>query len=138
MNPHLRATPTLTAAAAQLLIDAATAEATRIGVPMCIAVVDPAGDLLAFRRMDGAKGMSIATCKVKAVTSARSGGKSGPLPDNLGLSLGLATGGSFTDLRGGRPVLIDGQCVGAIGVGSGTPEQDVTVADAALAALEAP
>jgi uncharacterized protein GlcG (DUF336 family) len=117
------------------MIDAAAVEATALGVPQCIAVVDPAGDLIAFRRMDGAKTMSIATATTKAVTAARTRNNSGPLPDHLGLSVALASGGAFTELRGGRPVVIDGECVGAIGVGSGTPEQDESVADAALRAL---
>ncbi len=135
MSIHTRAAPVLTAAAAQLMVDAATVEAEALGVPQCIAVVDPAGDLLAFRRMDGAKPMSIATATAKAVTAARTRNDSGPLPEHLGLSVAVATDGSFTELRGGRPVVIEGDCVGAIGVGSGPPDQDEAVADAALRAL---
>jgi uncharacterized protein GlcG (DUF336 family) len=119
------------------MVDAAAAEADSIGVPQCIAVVDGAGDLLAFRRMDGAKPMSIATATAKAVTAARTRNASGPLPDHVGLSVGLATSGAFTELRGGRPVMIDGNCVAAIGVGSGSPEQDEAVAEAGLRAVGA-
>jgi uncharacterized protein GlcG (DUF336 family) len=137
MSPHVRATPTLTAEAAQLMIDAAATKADEIGVPQCIAVVDPAGDLIAFRRMDGAKSMSIATATAKAVTAARTRNNSGPLPDHLGLSVAMATGGVFTELRGGRAIVIGADCVGAIGVGSGTPDQDEAVADAALEAVGA-
>jgi len=132
----VRLVPTLTAGAARVALDAAIVVATEIGVPQCIAVVDHAGDLLAFHRMDGAKSMSIATAQAKAVTAARTRSNSGPLPKHLGLAVALASDGQFTELRGGRAVLIDGQCVGAVGVGSGSPDQDETVADAALDSLE--
>lgn len=132
---HVRPAPVLTAAAAQSVVDAASAKAESIGVPQCIAVVDPAGDLLAFLRMDGAKPMSIATAQSKAVTAARTRGNSGPLPEHLGLSVALASGGVFTELRGGRIIEIGGHIVGAVGVGSGSPDQDEAVADAGVSAV---
>jgi len=135
-NQTIRSVPTLTATAAHGLIDAAVKKAIEIGVPQCVAVVDPAGDLLAFVRMDDAKAMSIATSQAKAVTAARTRSNSGPLPDHLGLAVALASNGRFTELRGGRAIIIDGACVGGIGVGSGTPDQDEAVADAALESLE--
>ena len=45
--------------------------------------------------------------------------------------------GGLTNLEGGFPIVIDGICVGAIGVGSGTGAQDCEVARAGLAALGA-
>lgn len=132
----VRYVPTLTSQAARAAIDAARAKATEIGVPQCIAVVDPAGDLLAFERMEGAKSMSIATALTKAATAARTRSNSGPLPEHLGLTVALASDGRFTELRGGRAIWVDDNCVGAIGVGSGTPEQDEAVADAALDSIK--
>jgi uncharacterized protein GlcG (DUF336 family) len=57
---------------------------------------------------------------------------------NLVLSLGLAIGSRArqTPIRGGIPLLVDGQCIGAIGVSSGTEDQDTDVARAGAAALE--
>ena len=43
--------------------------------------------------------------------------------------------GEFSLLGGGLPISRGGQVIGAIGVGGGTPEQDVVVGEAALAAL---
>lgn len=125
--------PTLTARAAELLIEAGKQKATELGVPQCLAVVDPAGDLLAFARMDGAKTLSITTAQKKAITAARTRANTGPLPGHLGIDVAIASESSFTQLRGGRLVTHDGTILGAIGVGSGTPEQDEAVADAALA-----
>jgi uncharacterized protein GlcG (DUF336 family) len=43
----------------------------------------------------------------------------------------------LTNLEGGLPIIIAGQCVGAVGVGAGTGAQDVEVGRAALAAIGA-
>ena len=44
---------------AEILIEGAKRKADEIGVPMCIAVVDESGNLIAFERMDGGKAHSI-------------------------------------------------------------------------------
>ena len=49
--------------------------------------------------------------------------------------LGAATQGRITNLKGGFPIIVDGVVVGAIGVGTGSPDQDVAVATAALEAM---
>jgi hypothetical protein len=51
------------------------------------------------------------------------------------VKLAFATGGKLTNLLGGLPIVVDGHVIGAIGVGSGTGEQDLEVAKAAIAAL---
>ena len=53
----------------------------------------------------------------------------------LAAGLVAATQGRFTNLRGGLPILVQGCLVGAIGVGSGTAEQDLIVAQAGIDAL---
>jgi uncharacterized protein GlcG (DUF336 family) len=40
-----------------------------------------------------------------------------------------------TSLKGGLPLLVEGQVVGGVGVGSGTGDQDLVVAEAAVAAF---
>jgi len=49
------------------------------------------------------------------------------------LEFALAQELNYTNLRGGLPIVIEGKCIGAIGVGSGTGDQDVEVAKAGLA-----
>jgi uncharacterized protein GlcG (DUF336 family) len=49
--------------------------------------------------------------------------------------LAFASQSQLTNLKGGLPIIIDGVCIGAIGVGSGTGDQDLEVARAAVAAL---
>lgn len=132
--------PKLTLEGAKAILAAAEIRATEIGVPMNIAVVDDGGHLLAFSRMDGAKLSSVRIAITKALGSAIQRlptGPSGGDPSSIlpSLSLAIASGAAQTPLRGGLPILVDGQCVGAIGVSNGSEEQDVDVAQAGVAAL---
>lgn len=118
-----------------LVLQAAAAAAREIGTPQCIAVVDRGGHLLAFLRMDGAKVLSQYSATQKAATAASSAEPSGEVAEPLAAGLVAATQGRFTNLRGGLPILLEGHLVGAIGVGSGTAEQDLIVARAGIDAL---
>jgi len=132
----LRPALKLTHAGALRVLDAAVAHAAAMGVPQCIAIVDEGCNLLAFVRMDGARVLSIDSATHKAMTAATTGHPSaGVLPEKA-LALALATGGRMTGLPGGLPLRADGQVVGGIGVGSGTGEQDLEVATAAVAAFD--
>ena len=132
--------PELSSEGALIVLQAAMAKAQEIGVPQCIAIVDRGGHLLTFLRMDGAKVLSQWSATQKAVTAASSATPSGELAEPLAAGLVAATQGRFTNLRGGLPIMVQGCLVGAIGVGSGTAEQDLIVAragiDALLAALD--
>lgn len=131
----------LNLAGAEVVLDAAKRKAAAMGLKCNVAVVDDGGHLLAFARMDGARPASAATAVSKAVSAATFRQESGPLPakgePDAVLSLGLqtASGGKVTPLKGGVPVLIDGQVIGAVGVGGGSGEQDAEVAKAGIQAL---
>ena len=137
-----RNNPKLTLEGARAVLVAAERRAIEIGVPMDIAVVDDGGHLLTFARMDGAKLSSIQVAITKAESAAIRRMATGPAMEgdkpNLVLSLGLAVAshGRQTPIRGGIPLIVDGQCVGAIGVSNGTEDQDADVARAGAAALE--
>jgi uncharacterized protein GlcG (DUF336 family) len=131
--PHSK----LTHDGALKLIQAAIAKAQHMGVPQCIAVVDDGGNMLAFVRMDGGKFLSATSALNKARTAASTRQPTGGAHAEIEVKLAIATEGGFTNLKGGLPVIIGGHCVGAIGVGSGTGEQDAEVGRAALAAIGA-
>ena len=135
MAQHLKPSLVLTHAGALAIVEAAIAKAEEIQAPQCIAVVDAGGNLLAFVRMDGAKVLSQHTAVQKAVTAATTRAATGNAPDDHALKLALASGGRVTNLKGGLPIEVDGHVVGGIGVGSGTGDQDVAVAQAGIAAL---
>jgi glc operon protein GlcG len=117
---------------AEKMLAAAIAKAREMKVPQCISIVDAGGHLLAFARMDGAFAMSMQTSLMKAKTAASYGEPTGNIMAGVDIKLAIATQGERINLPGGLPVIIDGRVVGAIGVGSGTGEQDREVAKAAL------
>jgi glc operon protein GlcG len=134
--------PKLTLEGARAVLAVAQRRAVEIDCPMNIAVVDEGGHLLAFERMDGAKPSSIDISHVKAVAAAlrrsptgaaQAGGNPNPI---LSLGLANASPAQQTPIRGGVPLIVDGEVVGAIGVSAGSEDQDFDVATAGAAALE--
>lgn len=125
----------LTHRGAQTLLAAAVEAAEATGVPQCIAIVDEGCNLLAFLRMDGSRVLSVESATRKAMTAATTGQPTGNIPAEKALALAEATDGRMTNLLGGLPLIAEGHIVGGIGVGSGTGEQDLEVAQAAVDAL---
>ena len=133
----------LNLAGAELIIATARQKAVAMGLKLNIAVVDAGGHLLAFARMDGARPASGYTALTKATTAATFRQETGPMPKaepDVLLSLSLqnaaqASGGKLTTLKGGIPVMVEGQVIGAVGIGGGTGEQDAEVAKAGIQAL---
>lgn len=119
------------------MLDAAVEAAEAVGQPQCIVIVDASGELLGEIRMTGSKFLSRRSARAKARTAASIGAPSAAVPEAARSHIAAATGGEVTGLAGGLPVRIDDQLLGGIGVGSGSPEQDLTVARAALAAIGA-
>jgi len=85
--------------------------------------------------MDGAFALSIDTALRKAQTAAAYGIPTGGIAPALELKLAIATEGKRVNLLGGLPVIVDGHVIGAIGIGSGTGEQDREIAEHALGAI---
>lgn len=126
---------------ANAIIASARDKAQEIGVPMCIAVSDESGNLIAFERMDGGKitSINLAIDKSYAAAGVRKGTQAlGEVsqPGNPAYGLSSTLGGRMVVIAGGVPVLVDGETVGAIGVSSGSPAQDLEVAEAGARALE--
>lgn len=134
--------PKLTLEGARAVLAAAEKKAQEIRCPMDIAIVDDGGHLLAFARMDGAKLSSIEIALLKARSAAARRAETKPAmkdeQPNVLLSLGLAAGNPAeqTPIRGGIPLVVDGEVVGAIGVSAGSEDQDVEVARAGASVLE--
>ncbi|MEP2945402.1 MAG: heme-binding protein [Lentilitoribacter sp.] len=127
----------LTHQASLSMLQAAVNKAEEINQPQCIVIVDASGELLAEIKMTGAKFLSRKSAMSKALTAASIRAPSSNIPEAVRPAIGAATGGNVTGLSGGLPIIKDGICVGGIGVGSGSPEQDVQVAIAALDAAGA-
>jgi uncharacterized protein GlcG (DUF336 family) len=129
-------------AQARALVDAAVAASEARGLRMVVAVVDRAANLVGFARMDGAWLASVDGAIKKARTSALlpiPSGDLGPLVQ-LGAHLygaELTNGGLVTFPGGLTLVGADGAPIGAIGVSGSSVEDDLAVAEAAVAALGA-
>lgn len=137
MSDFYQTQSVITHAGAMVMLKAAIEKAEELGQPQCIVIVDASGELLAEIRMTGSKFLSRESAKNKALTAASIRAPSGSLPDAIRTPVSLATDGHMTGLMGGLPIKKNGECLGGIGVGSGTGEQDVEVAMAALKAISA-
>ncbi len=130
----------ITQEAADLLLEAGRKAALEIGVPMVIAVVDESGVLKAFRRMDGAALLSVEIAQDKAYTAVSFGipthGWFDFIKNDPPLLHGIVKTPRLVVFGGGYPISVDGQVIGGIGVSGGHYEQDMKVAEAALAAFE--
>lgn len=133
----MRETLTLSHSGAVQALVAAIAHAEKIGVPQCIFIVDASGETIASIRMDGAKYLSMHTARAKARTAASSNAPTGTMSFEFGTAAGIASQGGVTHLPGGLPIRFGSRFAGAIGVGSGTGDQDFEVARTALAAIGA-
>lgn len=122
---------------AHRLLAGARSKATEMGVPMCIAVTDECGNLIAFDRMDGGKVTSSTIAVDKAFTAAaakKATHEYGALsqPGQPAYGIASAIGGRLMVVGGGLPVVVGDDVVGGIGVSSGTPDQDRQVAQAGI------
>jgi uncharacterized protein GlcG (DUF336 family) len=125
---------------ARILIAGASAKSREIGVPMCIAITDESGQLIAFERMDGGKITSTTIAIDKAFTAAgakRATHEYGAVsqPGKPAFGINSAIGGRLMVVGGGLPVIVDGEVVGGIGISSGTPDQDLACAQAGIDAF---
>src|SRR5580692_12564024 len=123
-------------AGAQTVLQAARESAQQRNAPSAIAVVDPAGDLLAFQRMDGVRPASADLAIAKARTAARLERPTAEIEDNINQGRTAFVTADIMALRGGMPIRLDGQIVGAVGVAGLSKETDTEISAAAAAALK--
>jgi len=135
----------LTTRGAKQMLAAAIGKAEGFGIAVTVAIVDAGGHLLVLERMDGGRFHTVHSSTTKAVTAASNKrptttkGAQGQDLDTLhALGLALAAGpGRWTATEGGFPVVVDGECVGGIGVSGGDWAQDEAIARAAVEAVGA-
>jgi uncharacterized protein GlcG (DUF336 family) len=120
---------------ARRIAAAAEQEATSNDLKVCIAVVDDGGHLLHFQRLDDAPllSISIAIGKARAAAYGRRSSKSFENVIDAG-RLAFLTVANQTEgivlLEGAEPIIVDGVCLGAVGVSGAKPDQDTQVARA--------
>ena len=127
----------LTLGEAKRMVDAAIAEAERIGIKLSVSVCDAGGHLLAFNRMEGAIFISAVAAQGKAVGAVEFGRDSSAIQgDSPIVQAIMATqGGRIIPAQGALAIIKDGEIVGAIGGSGGTAQQDEDCARVGLAVL---
>ncbi len=118
---------------AKKIVDACVAEATKLGKPVTVAVLNQRGDLLSLASLDGADIFSSTIAQKKASTALRFGKPSKAMdgiPADVKAALDL-----FTH-AGGLPILVGGHVVGAVGASGMGPGEEDCAAHAIEAALK--
>jgi glc operon protein GlcG len=126
----------LTHAGAKKIVDTAIAKAKQAGVAISVAVADSGGHLIALERMDGGRFHSLHSATTKAVCAASNkrptsshGAQGQQLDVAHALGLALAAGPErWTAMEGGCPVIVDGECIGGVGVSGGDWATDERIA----------
>lgn len=121
------------------MVEAGIRRAHAIGVPMVLAVVDPSGNTIESRRMDGSLVISLTLAVHKAFTAVavkmptqQLAELSQPGAPLYGIDINIP---NITLVGGGLPVNRNGQIIGGVGASGGSVEQDIDVATAMLGAL---
>ena len=126
----------LSSQAPSKIINRASEYASRLGINVCITIVDAAGHLQSFLRMDGAIIGAIDVSQRKARTSALfrcNSGEFGKLITDEQLIGMENSNGGLMAFPGGIPIFLNDEVVGAIGVSGGSAEQDHLIANYAIA-----
>ena len=135
----------LTHTGAKKIADTAVAKAKQAGIAISVAVADSGGHLIALERMDGGRFHSLHSATTKAVCAASnkrptsSHGAQGQVLD-LAHALGLALAAGperWTAMEGGCPVMLDGECIGGVGVSGGDWATDERIAREAVESIGA-
>jgi glc operon protein GlcG len=127
----------LTLEIARKIVATAESEAARNHLAGVVAVVDDGGWPILIERMDHAAYLaSVELAPGKARTAALFKKPSQALEDAINHGrVAAVTAQGFTEMQGGLPIVVDGEVIGAIGVSFDTPEHDVQIAQAGLAAV---
>jgi uncharacterized protein GlcG (DUF336 family) len=130
--------PSIALEVAKTAAAAAIVEARQNRWEMAVAIVDTAGFLVYFEKMDDTQAGSVAVAQAKARSAALFKRPTKAFQDTLAAGgdglrvLGLE---GAVPVEGGLPLFINGKIAGAIGVSGGTSGQDGQCAQAAVAAL---
>lgn len=131
--------PSITADMAKKVAAPAIAEARKNQWTMAVAIVDTAGDLVYFEKMDDTQVGSVEVSQAKARSAARFKRPTKAFQDALaagGEGLRILALDAAVPVEGGLPLVVGGKIVGAIGVSGGTSQQDGVVAQAGVAVLK--
>src|SRR6266849_8569254 len=135
----------LTHEGAKRMMATAIGAARQAGIAIAVAITDAGGHLILLERMDGGRFHTVHSSTTKAVCAASNkrstssqGAQAQPLDTAHALGLALAAGPErWTAMEGGCPVIVDGECIGGVGVAGGSWEFDERLAREAVESIGA-
>jgi len=115
---------------------AAEAEARKNNWNVCVAILDDGGHLLHLIRMDGATPANSRIAIEKGRTAAETRRSTAMWEERIksGRTAMLKMPG-VTPVQGGLPIVIDGECIGAVGVSGVQSHEDEQIAKAGISVL---
>jgi glc operon protein GlcG len=131
----MKTRPELTLADCERIMAAALAEAKRNEWVVAVAIVDDGGHLLHFTRMDGATPANAAIAVEKGRTAAMTRRTSGNWQERIKARPEMLKMPGVLPVQGGVPILVDGACLGGVGVSGVQSHEDERIANAGIAAL---
>ena len=137
----MKTKPVLTHEDCQKIAHACAAEARANSWAISFAIVDDGGHLLWFERLDDAAPSSAEIGPAKARMAAIGRRETKVYEDMINggrtsfLSAASATAIRGAMMEGAVPIMIDGQCLGAVGVSGVKSADDARIARAGIAAL---
>ena len=131
----MRSKPSLTSSDLKTMMDACLAEAEKNKWTVAVSIVDEGGYLLSFHRMDGVAPISAEVSLGKARTSALTRRPSKFFEDRVKERPAFGNFPAGILIQGAVPILVRGDCVGAIGVSGVASHEDEQVAQAGVSAV---
>jgi glc operon protein GlcG len=128
----MRTKPCLTSAEIKKIAAAAEAEAIKHRLQVAIAIVDDGGHPVGLMRMDGATPANVEFALAKARTAALTRRSSKAWEERLSAGLLSTLAMPVMPVQGGLPILVMGECVGAIGISGAKAAEDELLAQAGL------
>jgi len=131
----VKSRPMLTLDDCRRISAAAEAEARKNSWNVCIAILDDGGHLLHLIRMDGASPANARIAVEKGRTAAESRRSTAAWQERIRTRPELLRMPEITPVQGGLPIMVEGGCVGGVGVSGVQSHEDEQIAKAGIDAL---
>jgi len=131
----MKTRPMLTQEDCERIAKGAVAEAARNNWKVAIAILDDGGHLLHFVRMDGATPANARIAVEKGRTAAESRRDTGGWQERVKARPEMLKMPGILPVQGGVPILVEGVCVGAVGVSGVQSHEDEQIAKAGIGAV---
>jgi len=132
----MKTRPMLTLEDCRKISAASQAEAIKNKWIVCVAILDDGGHLLHLERMDGATPANAEIAVEKARTAALTRRTSKAWEDRIAAGRLSMLKMPVLPVQGGVPILVEGVCVGAVGVSGVQSHEDEQIAEAGIKTIK--